>query len=61
MQDLVNALVVSGFKIELMDELFAEKTDLGAEWWDKNKFDWDEKADCLFVGFAGFASPLPHN
>lgn len=44
MQDFVNELIVSDFEIERMDELFAEKTILGAKWWHKSDI-WDEKAD----------------
>jgi ubiquinone/menaquinone biosynthesis C-methylase UbiE len=44
-QDFINALISGGFSIERMDELFAEKNTLGANWWDKTKYNWDEKAD----------------
>ena len=44
-QDFVNALVSTGFGVERMDELFADKKTLGASWWKKTDFDWDEKSD----------------
>ncbi len=39
----MNSLIISGFTINSMDEMFAEKDIIGAEWW--NYSEWDEKAD----------------
>lgn len=49
-QDLVNSLVQSGFKLEHMDELLAEKDTIGASWWSFPE--WDSKADILQNPYA---------
>lgn len=42
-QDFTNSIIESGFTINAMDELFAERDTIGARWW--NISEWDEKAD----------------
>ena len=42
-QDFVNSLIGSGFTITHMDELFANRSTLGATWWQPEE--WDEKSD----------------
>jgi SAM-dependent methyltransferase len=44
-QDFTNSLIACGFAIQQLNELFAEKDCIGAEWWHKDKFDWDAMAD----------------
>lgn len=44
-QDIINALIGSGFTIRRMDEFFAQKNTLGANWWYKDEVDWDEMSD----------------
>ena len=44
-QDFVNALISSGFIIKQLNEMFAEKHCIGAEWWHRDQFDWDLMAD----------------
>lgn len=44
-QDFVNGLLGSGFTIDRLDEFYAEKDGIGAEWWHRDTFDWDEMAD----------------
>ena len=48
--DLVNYLVQSGFRLEYMDELLAEKDTIGATWW--NLSEWDNKSDVLQNPYA---------
>ena len=49
-QDFTNSLIESGFTINCMDELSAEKDVLGADWW--NQDEWDEKADININPYA---------
>lgn len=44
-QDMVNALSVSGFGIVKMEELYAEKDILSAKWWYEEAYDWKEQFD----------------
>ena len=49
-QDFANSLIESGFTINHIDELSAEKDVAGAQWW--NPEEWDAKADWQINPYA---------
>lgn len=49
-QDFVNSLVRSGFTIQAMEEIFAEKHVIGASWWKEDE--WDRQSDMTHNPYA---------